>query len=270
MATPAGVLRRTNELPGTRARLSNLGTSAYKVRVILNLIRGKEVQEALDILRFCERAPAIPVAKLLNSAIANAQNNDELDRDELFVASCFADEGSTAKRWRPRARGRAGRIRKRSCNVTIIVARLPEDRLERVRAKLTEQQGTRRGRVAGSRAARIAGSRRRKAEESEAASTETPDVSGAVTQELSTGATEATEVAAAQSIAEHAPAESGTSLTAGVTESEPAEPGGDTEAESPNPAAESIAEHAPEASETTPASEKTEKRSDADDTKEEG
>ena len=78
------------------------------------------------------------VAKVLASAVANARNNDQLDPDELYVSACYADEGTTLKRWRPRARGRATRIRKRTCHITVIVSRLPEDRLERRRARQAE------------------------------------------------------------------------------------------------------------------------------------
>lgn len=156
MATTAETLRRTNEQPGTRAKLKNLPTSAFKVRQVLDLIRGQEVQRAQEILRFSERGPATPVAKLLASAVANAENNDSLSREELFISACFADEGVTAKRWRPRARGRAGRIRKRSAHVTIIVSRLPEERLEQLRTQQISQEGARRSRVAGSRRNRVA------------------------------------------------------------------------------------------------------------------
>ncbi len=92
------------------------------------------------------------VAKVLASAVANARNNDQIDPDELFVSACYADEGTTLKRWRPRARGRATRIRKRTCHITVIVSRLPEDRLERRRARhATETAGLRSRRVAASR-----------------------------------------------------------------------------------------------------------------------
>ena len=92
------------------------------------------------------------MGKVLASAVANARNNDELDPDELFVSACFADEGTTLKRWRPRARGRATRIRKRTCHITVIVSRLPEDKLERRRARqATETSGLRSRRVAASR-----------------------------------------------------------------------------------------------------------------------
>ena len=75
---------------------------------------------------------AIAVGKVLRSAVANAENNDELDPEELFVSACFADEGTTIKRWRPRARGRATRIRKRTSHITVIVSRLPEEQLARL------------------------------------------------------------------------------------------------------------------------------------------
>lgn len=198
MATSADTLTRTNEQPGTRAKLSNLGTSAFKVREVLNLIRGKEVGLAEEILRFSTRGPAVPIQKLLQSAIANAVNNDGMDREELFVSACFADEGTTAKRWRPRARGRAGRIRKRSSHITVIVSRLPEERLERLRQEQAKDQGSRRSRVAGSRAARTAGS---KAKDAEAAITEDEVVETPTAEAEETPATE-TEVTPAEETTE--------------------------------------------------------------------
>lgn len=161
MATSVDTLRRTNERPGTRAKLSNLRTSAYKVREVLDLIRGEDVARAEEILRFTTRGPATPIAKLLQSAVANAVNNDGMDRDELYVSACFADEGVTMKRFRPRAKGRASRIRKRGSHVTIIVSRLPEERLNRLRQEQAKETGSRRSRVAGSRAARIAASKKK-------------------------------------------------------------------------------------------------------------
>ena len=146
---------KTNEREGTKAVLRYCGTSAFKVRPVLDLIRNKTVQEARDILRFSERDAATIVGKLLDSAIANAEHNDSLDPEELFVSACFADEGMTHKRWRPRARGRATRIRKRTSHITVIVSRLPEDKLQRVRAKrAAETQNRRARRVAGGRAGR--------------------------------------------------------------------------------------------------------------------
>ncbi|MGQ0521966.1 MAG: 50S ribosomal protein L22 [Actinomycetota bacterium] len=146
---------KTNEREGTRAVLRNEGVSAYKVRQVLDLIRGQEVGRARDTLALCERDAALLVGKLLGSAIANAENNDGLDPEELFVSACYADEGPTAKRWRPRARGRATRIRKRSCHITVIVSRLPEERLNRLRARQAAEAGNRRARrVAGGRQGR--------------------------------------------------------------------------------------------------------------------
>ncbi|MHB1925260.1 MAG: 50S ribosomal protein L22 [Acidimicrobiales bacterium] len=143
---------KTNEIPGTRAVLRHSRMSAYKVREVLDIIRGKEVALAAEILRFSERDAAHEVGKLLASAVANAENNDQMDPEELYVSTCYADEGGTIKRWRPRARGRASRIRKRTCHVTVIVSRLPEDRLQRVRARQAADLATRRARrVAGQR-----------------------------------------------------------------------------------------------------------------------
>jgi large subunit ribosomal protein L22 len=137
---------KTNEREGTRAVLRNTRTSAYKIREVLDLIRGLPVGEARDILRFSERDAASLALKLLDSAVANAQNNDGLVGDELFVAACFADEGRTYKTFRPRARGRAGRLRKRTAHVTIIVSRLPENRLGVVKAKQERAEADRRAR----------------------------------------------------------------------------------------------------------------------------
>jgi large subunit ribosomal protein L22 len=111
-----------------------------------------DVQRAREVLQFCERDAATLVGKLLDSAIANAEKNDSHVPDELYVSACYADEGRTNKRWRPRARGRATRIRKRTCHVTVIVSRLPDDRLTRLRAKRAAEESTRRARrVAGGR-----------------------------------------------------------------------------------------------------------------------
>ena len=151
MAHGSGV--KTNEREGTRAQAKYIRISAYKVREVLDLIRGQHVQRAAEILRFTERDAAHVVAKVLGSAVANAENNDGLDPDDLYVATAYADEGVTLKRFRPRARGRAGRIRKRTCHVTIIVSRMPEEELRRHRAKQQAEVAARRARrVAGGRA----------------------------------------------------------------------------------------------------------------------
>ena len=143
---------KTNERDGTRAVLRHCGTSAFKVRVVLDLIRNQTVGEARDTLKLCERDAATVIGKLLDSAIANAANNDGQDPEDLYVSACYADEGPTKKTFRPRARGRAGRILKRSCHITVIVSRLPESELARVRAKRSSDQTNRRARrVAGAR-----------------------------------------------------------------------------------------------------------------------
>ena len=119
---------------GSKAVARYVRMSPYKVREVLDLIRGHDTERAEEILRFSERDAASLVAKVLRSAIANAEHNKELPGEELFVSACYADEGPTLKRWRPRARGRATRIRKRTCHVTIIVSRLPEEELRKRRA----------------------------------------------------------------------------------------------------------------------------------------
>jgi large subunit ribosomal protein L22 len=145
---------KTNEREGTRAVLRHARLSASKVREVLDLIRGKPVHEAEDILRFSERDAAFVVGKVLHSAIANAENNDEMDAEELYVSACFADEGTTMKRWRPRARGRATRIRKRTSHITVIVSRMPDLQLQRLQQRRrAEQLAQRARRVAGARRA---------------------------------------------------------------------------------------------------------------------
>jgi large subunit ribosomal protein L22 len=106
----------------SRAQAKYIRQSPYKVRRVLDLVRGLPVDEARIVLDFTNRRAADPIKKVLNSAIANAEHNLALDADELFVAEAYADEGPTLKRWRPRARGRAAQIRKRTSHITIVVA----------------------------------------------------------------------------------------------------------------------------------------------------
>ena len=156
---------KTNERPGVRAQVKHVRSSAYKARQVLDLIRGLPVARALEVLETAERDIARTILKCLESAIANAEHNNELPADELFVSACYADEGPTMKRFRPRARGRAARIRKRTCHITVIVSRLDADALEALRAREVAS-----GRVSGGRAAaearreRVARSRQAKAE----------------------------------------------------------------------------------------------------------
>jgi large subunit ribosomal protein L22 len=101
--------------------------SPYKVRRVLDLVRGLPVAEAEHVLRLTQRAAAEPIAKTLASAVANAAHNHALDAEELVVAEAFADEGPTLKRFKPRARGRATRINKRTCHITIVVSEKNEE-----------------------------------------------------------------------------------------------------------------------------------------------
>lgn len=104
------------------AKLKGAQLSAQKARLVADQIRGKGVEEALDILAYSPKKGAAIVKKVLNSAIANAEHNEGADVDELVVSTIFVDEGMTMKRLRPRAKGRADRILKRSCHITVKVA----------------------------------------------------------------------------------------------------------------------------------------------------
>ena len=98
-----------------------LRVTPMKARRVVDLVRGLPVDEALSVLQFSPQAASENVRKLLESAIANAENGEDLDRDSLVVSKVTVDEGPTLKRWRPRAQGRAYRIRKRTSHITIVV-----------------------------------------------------------------------------------------------------------------------------------------------------
>ncbi|MDY0005310.1 MAG: 50S ribosomal protein L22 [Spongiibacteraceae bacterium] len=104
------------------ARLKGARISAQKARLVADQVRGKGVEEALNILTFSPKKAAVMVRKVLNSAIANAEHNEGADVDELRVSTICVDEGMTMKRIRPRAKGRADRIMKRTCHITVKVA----------------------------------------------------------------------------------------------------------------------------------------------------
>ncbi|GAA1479872.1 50S ribosomal protein L22 [Gordonia sinesedis] len=114
------------ENPTAKATARFVRVTPMKARRVIDLIRGKNVDEALDILRFAPQSASEPVYKVLASAVANAENNQDLDRRTLVVAEAFADEGPTLKRFQPRAQGRAFRIRKRTSHITVVVESLPE------------------------------------------------------------------------------------------------------------------------------------------------
>ncbi len=108
-----------------RARLTQVGIPATKMRQLIDLVRGKPVEEAFTILRFSSRPVAKEVEKTLRSAVSNGANQDEenpVDAEDLFVKEIFADEGRDLKRIRPRARGSADRIKKRHCHLTVVVS----------------------------------------------------------------------------------------------------------------------------------------------------
>ena len=104
------------------AKLTGAKLSAQKARLVADQIRGKGVEEAIELLTYSPKKAAVLIKKVLNSAIANAEHNEGVDIDELKVSSIYVDEGMTLKRIRPRAKGRADRILKRSCHITVKVA----------------------------------------------------------------------------------------------------------------------------------------------------
>jgi large subunit ribosomal protein L22 len=108
-------------LPGARAVARHVRISPNKARRVVNLVRGLPAKEALTVLQFAPQSASEQVYKVLASAIANAENNERLDPDALLVSEAFVDEGPTMKRFRPRAQGRAYRIRKRTCHITVAV-----------------------------------------------------------------------------------------------------------------------------------------------------
>jgi large subunit ribosomal protein L22 len=138
----------TIEYPSAVAKARFVHVSASKARRVIDLVRGKSVTDALDILRWAPQSASEPVAKVIASAAANAQNNEGLDPATLVVATVYADEGPTAKRIRPRAQGRAFRIRKRTSHITVIVESRPSK----------EERGGGRS-VSASRARRAQGSK---------------------------------------------------------------------------------------------------------------
>ena len=167
---------KTNERPGTRAVARYVRVSASKAREVLNLVRGESYGRAAEILAFSERSVSDVVGKLLESAVANAENNDGIPAEELFVSTCYADEGPTLKRWRPRARGRATQILKRTCHITIIVTRYDEATLETMR-----ELDAAKGRVGSN--AQAADARRQRVERSRATAAEEAAAEEAAAQE---------------------------------------------------------------------------------------
>jgi large subunit ribosomal protein L22 len=123
----------TAERQEVRAEAKYVRSSARKARLVLEHVRGRTVPEARTVLAFSERAVATEIAKVLRSAVANAEANHGLIGDELVVVAAYANEGPTVKRWRPRARGRVNRIFKRTCHITIRLAEQEGDAAPRRR-----------------------------------------------------------------------------------------------------------------------------------------
>jgi large subunit ribosomal protein L22 len=115
-------MAESNAGPVVRASSKYLRIAPRKVRVVADQVRGLPIPDAVSLLTFSTRGPAHEVQKLLNSAAANAENNHDLDADELRVSEIQVDEGPVLRRWRPRARGRATRIEKRTCHVSVALS----------------------------------------------------------------------------------------------------------------------------------------------------
>jgi large subunit ribosomal protein L22 len=118
-----------------RAVARHVRVSPTKARRVVDLIRGLPTEDAVAILRFSPQAASVPVRKVLESAVANAENNLQLDAGSLVVARAYVDEGGTLKRWRPRAQGRVTPIHKRGCHITVIVEPVDEPEPEKKTAK---------------------------------------------------------------------------------------------------------------------------------------
>jgi large subunit ribosomal protein L22 len=130
----------TLDTPSARATVRYLSVSPYKIRQVLQLVRGLPVDDAIRVLQLCEKDAADNVIKLLDSAIANAEHNQQLPADELYIARVWCDEGPTRKSGQARARGRYFRVRKRTSHLTIILARYEPEELE-VRRRREESSG---------------------------------------------------------------------------------------------------------------------------------
>jgi large subunit ribosomal protein L22 len=166
----------TIEYPSATAVARFVRISPTKARRVIDLVRGKSVTEALDILRWAPQDASEPVAKVIASAAANAQNNEGLDPSTLVVATVYADGGPTAKRIRPRAQGRAFRIRKRTSHITVIVESRPSREGGRGGPSASSASAARSRRAQGSKAAAAKKTPATKASEAETATTETVTV----------------------------------------------------------------------------------------------
>ena len=186
------------ERSGVRASVRGSRMSASKARVVLDLIRGRDVVSADQILQFTEREAARVVRKVLASAVANAVNNDSLEAETLYVKACYADEGPTLRRFKPRARGRATRINKRTCHITIVLDVIEADLLSVVQSRRERAvSGRRAGRSGGvaDRRARVQKSRQARTAKTDETteSTDTSAVENAVAENETTTTPDAEE-----------------------------------------------------------------------------
>jgi large subunit ribosomal protein L22 len=149
-----------------RATVRYLPVSPYKIRQVLDLVRGLPVDDAIRVLQLCEKDAADSVLKLLDSAVANAEHNRQLPADELYLARVWCDEGPTRKSGQARARGRYFRVRKRSSHLTIVLARYEPDELE-ARRRRDEASGRGAATAQRRRSERVRRSRQREAPEAE-------------------------------------------------------------------------------------------------------
>lgn len=115
-------MKRIEVENGVSATAKYVRMAPRKVRLVVDQIRNKSVSQALELLQFADVAAAVPVEKVLRSAVANAENNNNLRANNLYIAEAYVDEGPTLKRIRPRAKGSASRINKRTSHITIVVA----------------------------------------------------------------------------------------------------------------------------------------------------
>ncbi len=149
----------THDRPHARCTVKFVRMSASKVRVVMDLIRGEHVVDAIETLALSPRLASQDIAKALRSAVANANHNEEIPTEELYVSACYADEGPTLKRFRPRARGRAGKIMKRTCHITVEVARMTDEEITRRNARLEAKGGTSAKKPSADRSKRVAKSK---------------------------------------------------------------------------------------------------------------
>ncbi|MGD7704771.1 50S ribosomal protein L22 [Microlunatus sp. Y2014] len=139
-ARPSRRAALLGDRPGAYAIARHVRMSPTKVRRVVDLVRGMDVEEALSMLEFAPQAASEPVQKVLASAVANAESVDNLRSDDLFVSQAFVDEGVTMRRIRARAKGSASRILKRGSHITVVVEPRPEPEATRPKAKQADKQ----------------------------------------------------------------------------------------------------------------------------------